>query len=65
MVDKHKLMIELQELIIKTAVTFNNKHKLSIKSIKMDMDHTIIIENATIMESPSMTRVYISYRMLR
>ena len=33
MVNKDKLIIELQELLIKTAVTFTNKHKLSIKSI--------------------------------
>jgi len=58
MVDKDKLMNELQELLIKTAVSFTNKYKLSIKSIKIDCDETVIIENATIMDSPSMTKVY-------
>ena len=58
MVDKNKLMIELQELLIKTAVKFTDKHKLSIESIKIDCDDTIITENTTIMDSPSMTKVH-------
>ncbi len=56
MVDKDKLIIELQELLIKTAVKFTNK--LSIRSIEMDHQETIIIENRSIMDSPSMTKVY-------
>jgi len=58
MVDKDKLMIELQELMIKTAVTFTDKHKLSIQSIEINNKNTIITEHTTIMDSPSMTKVY-------
>ncbi len=58
MVNKDKLIEELQILLYTKASKFVKKHKLSIRSIKMDSDETIIIENATIMESPSMSKVY-------
>ena len=55
---KDKLMIELQELMIKTAVKFTDKHKLSIQSIKINNDYTTIIENVHVTESPFMTKQY-------
>ena len=58
MVNKDKLMEALQKLIVKTMVNFTKKHKLSIKSINIDYYSTTIIENATIMDSPSMTKTY-------
>ena len=53
---KYKLMEELQILLYSEATKFVKKHKLSIKSIKMTCDETTILENGTIMDSPSMTK---------
>ena len=58
MVNKDKLMEELQTILYTEVTKFVKKHNLSIKSIKMDSKHTTIIENGTIMDSPSMTKVY-------
>ncbi len=56
--EKDKLMKELQELLYRTSYKFINKNKLSIKYIKINKYTTTIIENTTIMDSPSMTKEY-------
>ena len=55
---KDKLIQELQILLYTEATKFVKKHKLSIRGIKIDSKETIIIENSTIMDSPSMTKEY-------